>query len=464
MQKHDNINNGIVHSLCFEKRHLMFKRKILAEMISWKKRSRGRSALLIQGARRIGKSTTAEEFARREYKSYILIDFSKARQEVVRLFRDISDLDFFFLQLQLFYNVRLYERESLIIFDEVQLQPLARQAIKHLVADHRYDYLETGSLITLRKNIRDILIPSEEECLSMYPMDYEEFLWAKGDETTIPLLHECFSQGRGLGDVVHRKQMQGFRLYMLIGGMPQSVESYLSTNNFNQIDQVKRNILTLYENDFRKIDHSGRATQIFDAIPAELSKNTFRYQVSKIIEKQRASNVREIIADLQDSMTVLPAFRINDPGVGMSHYKDIDHFKLYLCDTGLFVTLAFKDRSFTENIIYEKLLHGKFPANLGYLYENIVAQTFRAGGNELFYFTFPSDTSNRTYEIDFLLPRKHKICPIEVKSSGYKKHASLDRFRTKYRERIQESYVIYTKDYAPADMLKYVPVYMAQFL
>jgi hypothetical protein len=442
----------------------MFKRKILTDMIAWKDRSQGHSALLIQGARRIGKSTTAEEFARTEYKSYILIDFSNTRQEVIQLFRDISDLDFFFLQLQLFYNVRLYERESLIIFDEVQLQPLARQAIKHLVADHRYDYLETGSLITLRKNIQDILFPSEEEHLSMYPMDYEEFVWASGDETSIPLLREFFLRGRGLGDGLHRKQMQRFRLYMLVGGMPQAVESYLTTNNFSRIDQVKRNILTLYKNDFRKIDRSGRASQIFDAIPAELAKNTFRYQVSKVIDRRRAGNVREVIADLQDSMTVLPAFRTRDPSVGMSHYKDIDHFKLYLCDTGLFVTLAFKDRDFTENIIYEKLLHGKLPANLGYLYENIIAQTFRANGNELFYYTFPSDTSNHTYEIDFLLTKRHKVCPIEVKSSGYKKHASLDRFCTKYKDRIDESYVLYTKDYVPDDSLKYVPVYMAQFL
>ena len=442
----------------------MFKRKIYQQMIEWKKLSRGRSALLIQGARRVGKSTVAQEFARREYKSFLLIDFSKARPEVVNLFNDMHDLDFFFLQLQMLFKVRLYLRKSLIIFDEVQLQPLARQAIKHLVADGRYDYLETGSLITLRKNIENILIPSEEECLHMFPMDYEEFLWARGDEATAPLLRERFQEGRSFGDSVHRKQMQDFRLYMLVGGMPQAVEALLEANDFAQIDRMKRNILTLYENDFRKIDHSGRASQLFDAIPGELSKHSSRYQVSKVIRRQRAKNVRDIVADIADSMTVLPAFRASDSGPGMSLGKDIDHFKLYLADTGLFVTLAFKDRSFTDNIIYEKLLYGKLPANLGYLYENIVAQTFRATGNDLFYHTFPSDTSNHSYEIDFLLARQHKICPVEVKSAAAKPHASLDRFRAKYKKRIAESYVICGKDYAEEAGVKYVPFYLAHLL
>ena len=442
----------------------MFKRKIYQQMTEWKNLSRGRSALLIQGARRVGKSTVAQEFARREYKSFLLIDFSKARPEVVNLFNDMHDLDFFFLQLQMLFKVRLYPRKSLIIFDEVQLQPLARQAIKHLVADGRYDYLETGSLITLRKNIENILIPSEEECLHMFPMDYEEFLWARGDEATAPLLRERFQEGRGFGDSVHRKQMQDFRLYMLVGGMPQAVEALVEANDFAQIDRMKRNILTLYENDFRKIDRSGRASQLFDAIPGELSKHSSRYQVSKVIQRQRAKNVRDIVADIADSMTVLPAFRASDPAPGMSLGKDIDHFKLYLADTGLFVTLAFKDRSFTDNIIYEKLLYGKLPANLGYLYENIVAQTFRATGNDLFYHTFPSDTSNHSYEIDFLLASQHKICPVEVKSSAAKPHASLDRFRAKYKKHIAESYVICGRDYAEKDGVKYVPFYLAHLL
>ena len=442
----------------------MFKRKIYQHLLEWKNESDGQTALLIQGARRIGKSTVAEEFAKKEYDSYILIDFSRVKPEVLALFQDMTDLNYFFLQLQLLYKVNLKERRSLIIFDEVQLCPLARQAIKHLVADHRYDYLETGSLISIRKNTKDILIPSEEEWINMYPMDYEEFLWALGDEVTTPLLRECFLQKRPLGEAAHRKQMQQFRLYMLIGGMPQAVEAYLKTNNFSKIDKVKRNILRLYENDFRKIDTSGRASQLFAAIPSELSKNTLRYQVSKVLEKQRAYDIREVFADMQDSMTVLGSFHVNDPGVGMSFNKDIDRFKMFLCDTGLFTTLAFQDKAFTENVIYEKLFHNKLAANLGYMYENIVAQTLRAKGDGLFYHTFPSETSNHIYEIDFIIARKNKICPLEIKSSGYKQHASLDKFRAKFRDRILTSYVVYTKDYLQREGVEYIPVYMAQFL
>lgn len=442
----------------------MFKRKIYQRLLEWKKESDGRTALLIQGARRVGKSTVAKEFAQKEYAKYILIDFSRVKPEVLALFQDMTDLNYFFLQLQLLYKVNLQERQSLIIFDEVQLCPLARQAIKHLVADHRYDYLETGSLISIRKNIKDILIPSEEECMNMYPMDYEEFLWALGDEVTTPLLQECFQKKRPLGEAAHRKQMQQFRLYMLIGGMPQAVDSYLETNNFSRIDKVKRNILRLYENDFRKIDTTGRASQLFAAIPSELSKNTLRYQVSKVLETQRANDIREVFADMQDSMTVLGAFHVNDPGVGMSFNKDMDRFKMFLCDTGLFTTLAFQDKDFTENVIYEKLFHNKLAANLGYMYENIVAQTLRAKGDALFYHTFPSETSNHIYEIDFIIARKNKICPLEIKSSGYKQHASLDKFRYKFRDRILTSYVVYTRDYYQGDGVEYIPVYMAQFL
>ncbi|MCI7261329.1 MAG: AAA family ATPase [Selenomonadales bacterium] len=442
----------------------MFKRKIYQQLLDWKKESDGQTALLVQGARRIGKSTVVEEFAKREYVSHIMIDFSKVKPEVLALFQDMSDLNYFFLQLQLLYKVNLKERQSAIIFDEVQLCPQARQAIKHLVADHRYDYMETGSLISIRKNTQDILIPSEEESINMYPMDYEEFLWALEDEVTTPLLLECFIKKKPLGDAVHRKQMQQFRLYMLVGGMPQAVEAYLNTNNFSKIDKVKRNILRLYENDFRKIDISGRASKLFEAIPAELSKNTLRYQVSKVLEQQRANDIREIFADMQDSMTVLASFHTNDPGVGMYLNMDIDRFKMFLCDTGLFTTLAFKDKEFTDNVIYEKLFHSKLATNLGYMYENIVAQTLSAKGDNLFYHTFPSETSNHSNEIDFIIARKNKICPIEVKSSGYKQHASLDRFRVKFRDRILDSYVIYTKDYQQAEGVEYVPVYMAQFL
>ncbi len=324
--------------------------------------------------------------------------------------------------------------------------------------------METGSLISIRKNTQNILIPSEEESINMYPMDYEEFLWALGDTTTIPLLQELFSQKKALGPAGHRTQMERFRLYMLVGGMPQAVEAYLQSNNFSQIDKVKRNILKLYENDFRKIDISGRASILFDAIPSELSKNTLRYQVSTVLENQRANTIRELFADMQDSMTVLASFHVNDPGAGMSLHMDIDRFKMFLCDTGLFTTLAFKDRAFTENMIYEKLFHDKLATNLGYLYENIVAQTLKAKGDGLFYHTFRSNTSNHTYEIDFLIARKNKICPIEVKGSKYKKHASLDRFCQKYKGRILTPYVIYTGDYQKLDGVEYLPVYMTQFV
>ena len=442
----------------------MFKRKIYQKLLEWKNESDGHTALLIQGARRIGKSTVAKDFAETEYDSYILIDFSIAKPEVISLFRDISNLNYFFLQLQLHYHVNLVERKSLIIFDEVQLCPLARQAIKHLVADHRYDYLETGSLISIRKNTKDILIPSEEECINMYPMDYEEFLWALGDNVTTGILRECFQNKLPLGESAHRKQMQQFRLYMLIGGMPQAVEAYLKTNNFSKVDKVKRNIIQLYSNDFRKIDSTGRASALFHAIPSELSKNTLRYQVSKVITNQRAIDIRELIADLQDSMTVLASFHVNDPGVGMSFNKDIDRFKMFVCDTGLFTTLAFMDKDFTDNMIYEKLFYDKLATNLGYMYENIVAQILCAKGDGLFYHTFPSETSNHTNEIDFVIARKNKICPIEVKSSGYKQHASLNRFREKFRDRIFKSYVIYTKDYQQINDVEYIPVYMTPFI
>ena len=442
----------------------MFKRKIYQKLLEWKNESDGHTALLIQGARRIGKSTVAKDFAETEYDSYILIDFSIAKPEVISLFRDISNLNYFFLQLQLHYHVNLVERKSLIIFDEVQLCPLARQAIKHLVADHRYDYLETESLISIRKNTKDILIPSEEECINMYPMDYEEFLWALGDNVTTGILRECFQNKLPLGESAHRKQMQQFRLYMLIGGMPQAVEAYLKTNNFSKVDKVKRNIIQLYSNDFRKIDSTGRASALFHAIPSELSKNTLRYQVSKVITNQRAIDIRELIADLQDSMTVLASFHVNDPGVGMSFNKDIDRFKMFVCDTGLFTTLAFMDKDFTDNMIYEKLFYDKLATNLGYMYENIVAQILCAKGDGLFYHTFPSETSNHTNEIDFVIARKNKICPIEVKSSGYKQHASLNRFREKFRDRILKSYVIYTKDYLQINDIEYIPVYMTPFI
>ena len=442
----------------------MFKRKIYDKLLQWKREWTGRTAVLIEGARRVGKSTVAEAFGRNEYDSYILIDFSIASQTVKELFYDLSDLNFFFLQLQLHYRTDLTPRKSLIIFDEVQLFPLARQAIKALVKDGRYDYIETGSLISIRKNVQNILIPSEERKISMYPMDYEEFLWALGDHTTFPLLKSFFEKRRPLGEQMNRKLMRDFRLYMLVGGMPQAVDEYLRTNNFRMVDQTKRDILSLYEDDFRKIDPTGKISMLFDSIPAELNKNASRYQVSSVLEGERAGTVLERISQMVDSKTVLAAYHANDPNAGMANHKDLEKFKLFLADTGLFTTLIFKDKDFTENVIYEKLLSDKLSVNLGYLYENVVAQMLTAKGDELFYYTFPNEASRKNYEIDFLLSRKNKICPIEIKSSGYRTHASLDQFSSRYSSRILEKYLVYTKDFQKDQDVLMLPVYMVPFL
>lgn len=443
----------------------MFKRKIYDTLLKWKKESDGQTAAMIEGARRIGKSTVAEEFAKNEYESYILIDFSIASKATKDLFEDISDLNYLFLQLQLQYKVDLKERKSVIIFDEVQKCPLARQAIKHLVKDHRYDYIETGSLISIKKNVKDIVIPSEERKIHMYPMDYEEFLWAIGDNTSYSVVKKFFETGKPLGQQTNRKLLRDFRLYMLVGGMPQAVEAYRNTNNFKKVDAIKRDILNLYEEDFVKIDSTGRASMLFDAIPAQLNKNTCRYQVSHVLNRDvRANELLQLIAEMKDSGTVLVSYHANDPNVGMSATIDLAKFKMYICDTGLFTTLMFKDRDFTENEIYEKLLGDKLSANLGYLYENVVAQILTATGNELFYHTFMNPTSRHNYEVDFLITRKNKICPLEVKSSGYKKHASLDYFCEKYASRILKKYLVYTKDYAKDQDVICLPVYMLPFI
>lgn len=471
MRKRDKIHHkkmrkcGKIGNKKLRKERLtMFKRKIYSKMQEWKKDSNGKTALLIEGARRIGKSTVVEEFAKNEYESYILIDFSRASKAIKELFEDVSDLNFLFLQLQLQFKVDLQERKSVIIFDEVQLCPAARQAIKALVADRRYDYIETGSLISINKNVKNILIPSEERKLSMYPMDYEEFLWAIGDTLTFPILQKFFDANQGLGDAIHRKQLRQFRLYMLVGGMPQAVSTYIETNNFRKVDEIKRDILNLYESDFAKIDPTGRLAMLFDAIPAQLNKNAARYQTSSVLNREQQDKILELIAELKDSRTVLIAYNTNDPDAGMSNTKDLSKFKLFLGDTGLFVTLMFKDKEFTENEIYQKLLNDKLSVNLGYLYENIVAQCLAANGNELFYHTIMNEKSKHNYEIDFILARRNKIIPIEVKSSGYKTHKSLDVFTEKYSGRILKRYLVYTKDMSKEQDIFCIPVYMVPFL
>ena len=443
---------------------MYFKRKVYDAMLRWKKERNGATALLIQGARRIGKSTIAEQFAQREYESYILIDFSIAPKEITDLFQDISDLNYIFVKLQLFYQVNLKERKSVIIFDEVQKQPLARQAIKYLVKDGRYDYIETGSLISVRKSSVDIVIPSEETKIDMFPMDYEEFRWAMGDEVTIPLLRTMFEKKQSLGEAIHRKMMRDFRLYMLVGGMPQAVARYIQTNDLAEVDMVKRDIIALYEEDFEKIDTSGRAKALFDAIPAQLSKNVSRYTISSVLPNEKADRVENIIKSMEDTMTTNVAYHSNDPNVGLALTKDLERYKMYVADTGLFITLAFKNKDFTSNLLYNKLLNDKLNANLGYVYENMIAQMLRASGKELYYHIIPTQDGKKYYETDFLISDDYKISPIEVKSSGYKTHASLDVFFDKYSDRIKNRYLIYTKDLAWEKGVLYLPIYMTMFL
>ena len=380
------------------------------------------------------------------------------------MFDDLSDLNYIFLQLQLTYRSSLKERKSVIVFDEVQLCPKARQAINALVEDGRYDYIETGSLISIHKNVKDILIPSEERKIQMYPMDFEEFRWALGDEVTIPILRELYNAGKPLGQVAHRRIMRDYRLYMLVGGMPQAVESYIQSNDFSKVDAIKRDILGLYEDDFYKIDPTGKLSSLFDAIPAQLNSNASRYQVSSVLTGNRATDILEEIAELKDSGTVLVSYHANDPGVGMAQNKDLTRFKLFTSDTGLFVTLIFKDKSFTNNDIYSRLLNGKLQTNLGYLYENMMAQTLVSRGHELYYHTFLNEASRHNYEIDFIIADKRKIAPIEVKSSGYKTHSSLDAFSEKYSSRISRKILAYTKEYKSDGDIDFIPIYMMQFI
>ena len=427
-------------------------------MLRWKREKGGKTALLIKGARRVGKTTIVKEFAQREYDSYIFIDFSNVSKNISSLFDDMSDLNYFFLHLQTETGVVLHKRRSVIVFDEVQLKPLARQSIKHLVADGRYDYIETGSLLTLKKNVKDIVIPSEETRLTMHPLDFEEFLWATGNEAGLDFIRLFWDMKKPL-EQSHRKIMRNLRLYLLVGGMPQSVDTYLSNNNFQDVDETKRGIISLYDDDFRKIDTSGRASRLFFNIPGQLNHNAARYHIGSVVG-QNNENTQTVIADMADSLVVSLAYHANDPNVGMGLSKDINLYKMFLCDTGLFVTLAFWDKSQTENVIYQQLLSDKLPANLGYVYENLAAQMLLAAGNQLYYYTFP-DGNKHNYEIDFIISRGNKLCPIEVKSSGYRTHKSLDLFCEKYSSRIGNRYLLYTKDFQRDGQTLCVPFYMA---
>ena len=433
-------------------------------MLEWKTNRSQKYSLLIKGARRVGKSTIAKEFAKKEFKSYILIDFAHASKAIIELFEDMYDLDMFFLKLQQFSKTRLYENESVIIFDEIQLCPKARQAIKYLVADGRYRYIETGSLLSLRRNTQDILIPSEEYKISMYPMDYEEFLWAIGDNVTADTIRLLLETKKPAGNSMHRELMRIFRLYMLIGGMPQAIETYLEKKNLCSVDETKRAIVDLYEEDFTKIDGTGLAGDIYDSIPASLTGNNSRYVYSSAKKGTRSEQIYRLIPDMLSSYTVNIAYHSNNPGVGMALEKDTERFKLFTSDIGLFITLSYKDKDFTENLIYDKLLSDKLDANLGYVYENAVAQILVAKGNNLFYYTEKSETSNHLHEIDFLLSSGTKMCPIEVKSGNYKTFKSFDDFCNKFSSRIGEKYIVHTKDYKRENGVTFIPVYMLPFL
>ena len=430
-------------------------------MLRWKNERQGETALLIEGARRVGKTTLVEDFAKREYKSYIILDFNHIKKGLNSLFDDMGDLDFFFMRLQQETHTLLHERESVIVFDEIQQQPLARQAIKYLVKDGRYDYIETGSLLRLKRNVKDISIPSEETKLTLFPLDYEEFMWATGNEVGLQLLKMFKEKRLPLGDS-HRSQMRDLRLYMLIGGMPQAIDTYLSTNNLQKVDKKKREIIQLYYDDFRKIDPSGRASRMFLNVPAQLTSNASRYKVASSGSK-KTDSTDTIVMDMEDSGVIQLAFHASDPHVGFGISRDINRYKMFLTDTGLFVTLAFWDKNYTENVIYNQLLSDKLDANLGYVYENLVAQMLRTSGNMLYYYTFPND-NNHNYEVDFLLSRGNKLVPIEVKSSGYKSHKSLNIFCERFSSRIGERILLYTKDYQKDGETICLPIYFTPLL
>ena len=441
---------------------MYFERKAYKKLTEWKEHYSDKYAALLEGARRVGKSTIAENFAKNEYKSYILIDFSKTTNNVCECFDDIGNLDMFFLRLQAETGVTLYEHDSLIIFDEVQLFPKARQAIKHLVFDGRYSYLETGSLISIKKNVKDILIPSEEMKIQVYPMDYEEFCLATGNNYN--LLQKICNMGTAIGQATNRKLMRDLRIYMAVGGMPQAVEAYVDGKNFSEIDMVKRQIIALYEEDFKKIDASGRISALYHSIPAQLAKGGRKYRITVAIGKRKNKREDELLYELIDSKTVLPCYNSTDPRVSLADTKDFNSYKLYLSDTGLFVTLMFADRPVTENVVYAKLLSDKLPANLGFLYENLIAQMITASGRELYYHTWEKNGSTHYYEVDFLISEGSKVNAFEIKSSGSGKHESIKVFDKKFSKNVHDIYLLSQKDVGKEENLLLKPFYLTPFL
>lgn len=449
------------------------RRKIYDEILKWKKRSAGQTALLIDGARRVGKSYIAEKFAAAEYKSYLLIDFNRAPKEVTDLFENyLNDLDTLFMYLSGFYNTKLYERETLIILDEVQLCPRARSAIKYLVADGRYDYLETGSLMSIKKNVKDILIPSEEEHLKMYPLDFEEFLWALDNETLMPLIQTCYEKKQPMGQALHRKAMDYFRQYMIVGGMPQAVARYVETRDFDSVDRVKRSILELYRADIVKhaAGYEIKVEQIFDNIPAQLQKHDKKFKLSSLKKEARFRDYDDALFWLSDAMIANICYNSTAPSIGLKLNMDRLTLKCYMADTGLLISHAFDENGIVSEEIYKKLLFDKLECNKGMIVENLVAQMLTAAGHKLYFYSNPSrDEVSERMEIDFLIAKskissRHNISPIEVKSGKNYTLTSMKKFRNKYAEQTDTPYVLHTGDLKEADGITYLPLYMTPLL
>lgn len=440
----------------------MFKRKVYDKLKEWKDTYNGKYACLLEGARRVGKTTIAEEFAKNEYQTYIKIDFSNITDELLDVFKDINKLDLFFLRLQTETDIDLFKRKSVIIFDEIQLYPKARQAIKHLVADGRYDYIETGSLISIKKNVKDILIPSEEYKIQVYPMDYEEFLWATNGNPGI--YKKILESKMSLGDSTNRTLMREFRIYMAVGGMPQAVETYIETNNLSAVDKVKRRIIDLYSDDLKKIDSSGRLGNIYLSIPSQLALKRKRFSIKEATQKQKTSKDEERFFDLVDSKIVLPCYNVTQPDIALELTKDFDYFKLYFSDIGLFTTMLFDSGKGIEDNIYSKLLSDKLESDLGYLYENVVAQMIVASGRNLYYHTWHDKDKTHSNEVDFLITNKNKIIPIEVKSSSIKNHKSIDLFVEKYSQIVGRRFLFSQKDISHDGMLELMPIYLVPFI
>ena len=440
------------------------KRKVYEKLKSWKDTSSGSTAILLEGARRVGKSYIARRFGENEYESCLFIDFSNISKQVIEIFEDdATDLDTFFLKLSVFYGVKLYQRQSLIVFDEVQMYPAARQLVKHLVADGRYDYLETGSLITLKQNVENIVIPSEEEHLKMYPLDFEEFLWAMGDEGTFPYIRECFEKRKEVGEAIHRKTMNLFRQYMLVGGMPQPVLTYTETRDFEKTDAIKRKILELYRSDVTKFakGYESKVLSIFDGIPAQLSRHEKKYSLASIQKEARFREYEDAFIWLDEAMIINTCFNATDPSVGLSLNTERMTLKCYMADTGLLFSHAFSDTELTEEAVYKAILFDRIGLNEGMFFENIVAQMLKSRGYRLFFYS-RSDRENaeNRMEIDFLIRKKNRISPIEVKSAVFRKHASLDKFKNRFFHKAGESYVICMRDLQVGEDTIYMPVYM----